>query len=118
MPLTSFLDLNDVTLDRLPSSIGNNWLLWEQTAKDIPNLLASGNLRNFINDELPEIHFIDIASCPEIVIERVYTLLCFIAHAYIRGAPGDLMMKVLSCLYFSLFKHFAETSKKNSSSLG
>ncbi len=93
-PIRSFLNLHEGPLETLPESLGPDWIAWEQVAKRIPELLASGKLRHQIEHELPELHFADIASCSQNVLERAYTIICFIAHAYIRGATNDFMIKV------------------------
>lgn len=93
-PVQCFLNLTEKPLKCLPESIGQEWHIWEEAAKEIPALLSTGRLRHIVDNELPELHFRSITGFPEIVMERAYTIISFMAHAYIRGAPGDQMIKV------------------------
>ena len=92
--IRSFLSLHEEPLKSLPASLGDEWILWEKTAKSIPSLLSAGTLRQIIDNELPQLKFSTISGEPSTIIERVYTMLCFLSHAYIRGSPGDALIKV------------------------
>ena len=63
---------------------------WERVAKSLPALIESGNIRNSVLC-LPEFK-LDGLSKGE--LKRVYTIVTFIAHAYVRGGSMDQVINV------------------------
>lgn len=80
----------DIAEDICP--LNGQWIEWERVAKSLPKLIKSGNIRNEMNS-LPEVK-LDGLSRGE--IKRAYTIVTFIAHAYIRGSTIDIVIKVKS----------------------
>lgn len=81
----SFLDIADDI-----SSLNGEWGQWERLAKTVPELIRSGNIRIVVNS-LPEVK-LDGLSKGE--LKRAYTIVTFIAHAYVRGGSMDNIIKV------------------------
>lgn len=71
---------------------------WDNLAKDIPVLIETLGLRNNV-ESLPIIDVSDFAHDFGI-IKRIYTMITFIAHAYIQGRQDEAKMEV-KIIYFS-----------------
>src|SRR5687768_113490 len=68
-------------LRRLPS----DFMLWEQTAQDLPKLLVSDNVRPAV-DALPALDAGALHTDAQ--LERAMMVLSYLAHAYVWGAWG------------------------------
>lgn len=64
-----------------------DWIEWEKTAKNLPELIQKGRLRELIQ-RLPEVNISELVSDIG-AIKRVYVVFTFIAHGYIRGNGND-----------------------------
>ena len=85
----------NISRANIPVDFDSDWKVWENAALNIPKLLRNGKLRSLIDNELPVVDFKRLPSPTIAMIERIYTMFSFIAHAYIRGADGDELLKVI-----------------------
>ncbi|QNP99663.1 Indoleamine 2,3-dioxygenase [Yarrowia lipolytica] len=60
---------------------------WEQVAQNLPALILTRRIRQYVDTRMPVLE-IDQLKTPE-EQRRAYSVLSFIAHAYIWGSPGD-----------------------------
>ena len=74
-----------------------NWKLWENTAKNLPELIRSGYLRKVV-DELPVVKT-SLLKKDFMQLKRAYTIVTFISHGYIRSRPEDQVIKVKTKLF-------------------
>ena len=82
-----FSDFLAIGSDIIDGFGDQNLRKWDEIAKSIPVLLERGEFRGKINN-LPDINMAEFSNQSG-VVKRIYTMITFIAHAYIKGNQDD-----------------------------